>query len=109
MLQAPIELEVAHPNHAIWNAKAKAMCFFPAECLWLVMGEPMLDGFPTLWCVRDTLTGAHLKVWRSGGMMEQSHWFVTWIDGPRQPGSGRHVAEHVCGEDARGRLELIDD
>lgn len=108
MLQAPIELLEAHPNHRIWAAPANALCFFPAESLMLIMGEPHLYGHPTVWCVRDAFTGAHLKVWRSGGLTERSHWFVAWADGPRLPGSGRHVAETVCGAEARGQLDLLE-
>lgn len=64
------------------------------------MGVPEDDQ----WCIRDGVTGAHLRVWDGGHV---GPYYAAWIDGPRHTGSGRYLAEVMCGEAVGGRLELL--
>lgn len=112
-----IEVNRARPNHAIWGMGPMAVCVVAAKTLQLGMGNSV-EG---MWCIRDGVTGAHLRVWpKPWGLMEIAHlnaygcepveplmYCVAWIDGPHHIGSGRHLAEVMCGEAVGGRLELI--
>ena len=103
-----ITVSPARPNHAIWNAPPAGVADVAAEALRLGMGNPTLAGWPTLWCVRDTGSGAHLKVWSRSGP-DGGEWDVAWIDGPGRPGSGYGLAEVICGEPAGGRLSPLPE
>ncbi|MEM6852838.1 MAG: hypothetical protein AAF593_00330 [Planctomycetota bacterium] len=93
-------LSPARPNHAIHQAPARAEAMVSEAQLTAVLGNPTSAGGSTSWAVRDTGTGAHLRVWGH----ENGVWRLAWLDGPRHPGSGRELTEGVCGAPAGGTI-----
>jgi len=64
-------------------------------------GSPETDGS---WCLRDTTTGAHIRIWRESNVLPFS---VAWSDGPRAPGSGQYLAWALTGTPAGGKLDPV--
>lgn len=98
-----VTLSPALTNHAIWTKPPTAIARVSEVALRGGMGNPTMAAWPILWCVRDTESGAHLKVWLAGQAADE--WLVAWIDGAKRPGSGRAMAEAMCGEGAGGVLD----
>ena len=107
-----ILLTRAFTNHAIRQLPPRAVAVNCERMMAMLVGNP--EGGE--WIVQDNATYAHLRVWPvnesdadADDPLAAREWYVAWTDGPRAPGSGRAMAETICGEPGGGVLTPLGE